>query len=530
MEFDYVIVGGGAAGCVLAARLSEDPRVQVALLESGAQDRSALFRCPAGIAAIARTRIGAHAFETVPQPGLLGRRGYQPRGHVLGGSTSINAMCYGRGQHADYDAWAALGNEGWSWADVKPYFLRSEHNHRIADEWHGRDGPLQVSDLQAPNPFSLRFVEAAQQAGFRRNDDFNGAAQEGVGLYQVLQRGGERCSAATAYLQPHRSRPNLRVFTRTRALQLVLEAGAARQVLARRGGEPLTVRARREVVLSAGAIESPALLMRSGIGPGPHLQALGIPLVHELPGVGANLHDHPDVVLVADAPGQAELVGLSATGAWRVLRGIVQWRRERTGLLTTNFAEAGGFIRSTPELAQPDIQLHFVVAKLLDHGRALRAGHGFSLHVCLLQPRSRGRLRLADADHDSAPLIDPQFLADPHDLRRLRAGVRCAQRILAQPALAAFGTEAAGSRTAAQDDAALEHWIRSHADTIYHPVGTCRMGSDAQAVVDAQLRVHGVAALRVVDASVMPRIVSGNTTAPTVMIAEKAADLMTRRA
>jgi choline dehydrogenase-like flavoprotein len=299
--------------------------------------------------------------------------------------------------------------------------------------------------------------------------------------------------------------------------------GVARQVHTLQGRQAQTVTARREIILSAGAFHSPAILMRSGIGPAAHLQSLGINVMRDLPGVGENLHDHPDAVLVADAPGQTDLIGVSAQGAWQTLQALWAWRQHRKGPLTTNFAEGGAFYKSRPDEPHPDIQLHFVVAKLVDHGRQLTLGHGYSLHVCLLQPDSRGRVQLTDRNPHSAPLIDPQFLSDPRDLQRLRDGVRQAQNILSQPALAAYGQEWGASANAHSDEQ-LDHWIRQHADTVYHPVGTCRMGQDNMAVVDAQLRVHGVSGLRVVDASVMPRIVSGNTNAPTIMIAEKAAD------
>jgi choline dehydrogenase-like flavoprotein len=523
MEFDVVIVGGGSAGCVLAGRLSEDPDVQVALIEAGPPDTSALVHCPAGIALMARTEIVSQGLNTVPQPGLNGRIGFQPRGRTLGGSSSTNAMAYIRGQAVDYDTWADMGCQGWAWADVLPYFLKAEHNERIHNEWHGQNGPLNVADLQSPNAFSKRFVEAGVQAGLAHTTDFNGPTQEGVGLYQVTQRAGERFSAAKAYLTPNLGRPNLHVMTGVTVDRIGLVDGVARQVHTLQGGQAQTLRARREIILSAGAFHSPAILMRSGMGPAAHLQSLGIEVLHDLPGVGENLHDHPDAVLVADAPGQTDLIGLSPIGMWHTLQAMWAWRQHRTGRLTTNFAEGGAFYKSRPDAAHPDIQLHFVVAKLVDHGRQLTLGHGYSLHVCLLQPDSRGRVQLADRNPNSAPLIDPQFLSAPRDLQRLRDGVRQAQRILAQPALAAYGKEWAASADARTDEQ-LDHWIRQNADTVYHPVGTCRMGQDSMAVVDAQLRVHGVPGLRVVDASVMPRIVSGNTNAPTIMMAEKVAD------
>ncbi len=524
--FDYLVVGGGSAGCVLAGRLSEDPETRVGLLEAGPHDRSVLIHCPAGLAVMAQTGTANWAFETVPQAGLGGRRGYQPRGRVLGGSSSINAMIYLRGQREDYDGWAAAGNPGWAWDDVLPYFKRAEHNERGADEWHGAGGPLNVMDLRSPNRFAALFVEAARQAGHPLNPDFNGPRQDGVGAYQVTHRDGERFSAAKAYLAPHRGRPNLEVMTDARATRIVLEGRRAVGVEVQQGGERRTLRARREVIVCAGALQSPQLLMLSGIGPGEHLRAQGLGVVHDLPGVGRHLHDHPDVVLVVDAPRLTELFGVSPAGLWNVLKGIREWRAQRSGMLTTNFAEAGGFLRSRPDEPTPDLQLHFVVGKLVDHGRKVVLGHGYSCHVCVLRPRSRGRVALASADPLAAPLVDPAFFAERDDLDRLMAGVRLTREILRQPALAALGGRETKTSAGAQDDAGIEAFVRSRADTIYHPVGTCRMGPGPLDVVDAQLRVHGIDALRVVDASIMPAIVSGNTNAPVIMIAEKASDMI----
>jgi len=527
---DYVIVGGGSAGCVLAARLSEDPQVQVALLEAGPSDTSVLIHCPAGLAVLAKNGQANWAFETVPQPGLQGRRGYQPRGKVLGGSSSVNAMIYARGHHADYDHWAAEGNAGWSWEDVLPYFRKAEHNERGACAFHGEAGPLNVMDLRSPHRFGSVFVEAAKQAGYPENHDFNGAEQEGVGLYQVTHKNGERCSAAKAYLTPSLHRPNLHVVTGAHATRVLLEGRRAVGVAYRQEGRDHELRARNEVLLSAGALLSPQLLMLSGIGPADHLRQRGIAVAHPLPGVGQNLHDHVDVVQVVDAPHLTDLFGLSLPGLVNVVKGIFEWRRQRSGLLTTNFAEAGGFIRSAPEEAIPDLQLHFVIGKLVDHGRKTVFGHGYSCHVCLLRPRSRGALTLASADPLAAPRIDPNFLADSDDVQRLVRGFKVMRNILQQPALAGFRGRELASSAQARDDAAIEDFVRGHADTIYHPVGTCRMGQGPMDVVDAQLRVRGIEGLRVVDASVMPSIVGGNTNAPVIMIGEKAADLVKQAA
>ncbi len=524
--YDYIIIGGGSAGCVLAGRLSEDPDTQVLLLEAGPVDKSVLIHCPAAIAVGAKVGMANWGFETVPQPGLNGRRGYQPRGKALGGSSSINAMIYIRGQREDYEHWAAQGNAGWGWNDVLPYFLKAEHNERGADPFHATGGPLNVMDLRSPNPTGPMFVQAAHQAGFALNPDFNGATQEGVGMYQVTQKAGERFSAAKAYLTPNLSRRNLKVITDARTTRILLEGKCAVGVEANVNGQLQQFKASREVLLCAGALQSPQLLMLSGIGAAAQLRQHGLPVLHELPGVGEQLHDHINLVQVIEAPKLTSTMGVSLTGAVNAIKGIFEWRKHRTGMLTSNIAEAGGFVKSRPEESLPDLQFHFVIGKLLDHGRKSVFGHGYSCHVCLLRPVSRGTLKLASADPAAAPLIDPNFLGEREDMDSMLRGFKLLRGILHQPALAAHGGKEIAALAAAQTDTQIEQFIRNEADTEYHPVGTCRMGSGPMDVVDAELRVHGLQGLRVVDASIMPRLISGNTNAPTIMIGEKAADMI----
>jgi len=524
-EVDFLIVGGGSAGCVLANRLSADPAAQVALVEAGGDGRGLLLEVPVGAVAMLPTRLNNWAFETVPQPGLNGRRGYQPRGRTLGGSSAINAMIYTRGHRWDYDHWAALGNPGWSYDEVLPFFRRAEDNERLHDEFHGRGGPLHVSDLRTDNPWPGRFLQGAREAGFPLTDDFNGREQEGLGLYQVTQYRGERWSAARAYLHPVMdARDNLHVLTKAQVLRVLFEGKRAVGIEMARGGQVEQLRARREVIVCAGALQSPQLLQVSGVGDGAQLQRTGIHLKHHLPGVGLNLQDHIDFVFGHRVPDPA-LFGFSPAGLWHALRAWGRYRRERRGLLTSNFAEAGGFLRLDPQAPAPEVQLHFVVALVEDHARRLHLRHGLSCHVCLLRPRSRGTVQAASGDMRDAPVIDPKFFDDPEDLEVLVRGWKETRRLLQAPSIAARLKRDLFT-AGVEEEHHIRDVIRSRADTIYHPSGTCRMGTDALAVVDPQLRVHGLQGLRVVDASVMPTLVGGNTNAPTIMIAEKAADLI----
>ncbi len=528
--FDYVIVGAGSAGCVIAARLSEDPNTTVCLLEAGGSDDSVLIQAPAGVATMAWITKHNYGFETVPQPGLNGRRGYQPRGKTLGGSSSINAMLYVRGNKRDYDRWTALGNPGWSYKEVLPLFKRSEHNEQFSDSYHGQGGPLNVTYQRYESPLSDLFLEAAAMNGIALNPDYNGAEQEGAFLYQVTHRNGERCSAAKAYLTPNLSRPNLHVKTHAVTAKVSFEGRRATGVSYFQGNELRRVHARCEVILSSGAFGSPQLLMLSGIGDANELQRFGIPVVQHLPGVGKNLLDHLDYVQAWRAPGNNASFGISVRGVAKVAASMLEWHKHRTGMITSAYATAGAFIRSSPEISIPDLQLIFVIAMVDDHARKLHLGHGFSCHVDLLHPFSRGVVGLNSTDPRDAPLIDPRYLSDERDLQTLLRGGQIQQRIIeSKPFDQVRGKMLYPVRI--DDVAAMETDIRNRADTQYHPVGTCKMGpdSDPLAVVDAQLRVKGIKGLRVADASIFPELISGNTNAPVLMIGEKVCDLIRSR-
>jgi choline dehydrogenase len=517
--YDYIIVGAGSAGCVLANRLSEDPTVKVLLLEAGGPDNRKEIHMPLAFSKLFKGPCD-WAYYTEPEAELGNRNLYWPRGKVLGGSSSLNAMIYIRGHRFDYDQWRELGNAGWGYAEVLPYFKKSQDQERGASEYHGVGGPLHVSDLRCVNQLSQAFVEAARQSGFKRNPDFNGPEQEGFGIYQVTQRQGQRWSAAAAFLRPAMRRPNLTVRTNVQAFDILFEGKRAALVSFQQGQGSTQERAEREIILSAGAIASPQLLMLAGIGPADHLRTLGIPITCNLPGVGSNLQDHPAVSLAFEC---TEPVSLASAES---LANLLRYMAFKNGPLTSNVGECGGFIKTSASAPAPDIQYHFAPGYFIEHGFQQIKEHAFTFGPTLIRPYSRGRITLRSSNPLDSPQIRANYFADSRDTEAMLEGIKLARTLAGAPALARYSKRELVPGPQANDDKALRDHIRKYGETLYHPVGTCKMGSDDMAVVDSELRVRGVEGLRVVDASVMPTIVGGNTNAPTIMIAERAADLI----
>jgi choline dehydrogenase len=523
-EYDFIVVGAGSAGCVLANRLSADPANRVLLLEAGGSDWNPLIRIPLLAGALYTWRSLNWGYDTEPQRHLEGRRVHWPRGRVLGGSSAINGMVYIRGNASDYDGWRQMGNAGWSFADVLPYFKRSENHVERRDEFHAVGGPLTVSRGRMQHPLHDVFFDACRTLGLEPTDDFNGTRQEGFSTHDFTIRNGRRHSAAAAFLAPARRRPNLAIVTRAQATRILIERGRAVGVEYWRGAARLAARAAREVVLAGGAVNSPQLLMLSGIGPAEDLRRHGLAVVHDSPGVGANLQDHLGIFLQHECREPITLYGLFRPD--RAASALARAHFFGTGPAAAIPLEPSAYIRTRPELAVPDIKCAFVPGLSLEATQAKQGRHGFQITVHQLRPESRGRIALASADPLAKPLIDPDYLSAPQDVSTMRAAFKTIRDILAQPAFDRFRGPPIAPPVEVQSDAEIDAWIRANARTVFHPVGTCKMGNDSSAVVDDQLRVRGIDHLRVADASIMPTLTGGNTNAPTIMIAEKAAAMM----
>lgn len=525
-NFDFIIIGGGSAGCVLADKLSACGNYQVCLLEAGPKDNHWSIHMPIGVIELMKDKIRNWQFNSAPEASQNNREIFNPRGRTLGGSSSINAMLYVRGQRDDYDHWAALGNDGWSFNDVLPYFKSTQHQERGEDDFHGVNGPLNVADSSSKPPVHDSFISAAHQAGFPLNNDFNGKNQEGIGYYQVTQINGQRCSAAKAFLTPNLGRENLTVITDAQVQNILTENKVATGVCYKIKGRSHNVFAKKEVLLSAGTFNSPQLLMLSGIGPKAELEKHNIKIQHELPGVGENLQEHVDSVVVSHHKRHDLLALRPKAIGWFLKQARHYFQLKRSGILTTVVAESGGFIKSTPDLSRPDLQLHFIPAAFNDHGRDLKIlfNYGISIHTCLLRPKSRGSVTLYTNKVSSPPKISLNMLTHEDDKKTMIQGVKIARAILMQPPLKDNNGEEIFPGNDTQSDEDILEFLKNKANNIYHPVGTCKMGTDNMAVVDNELRVYGMQKLRVIDASIMPTLISGNTNAPTIMIAAKIAD------